>query len=615
MLVHHVRVEDGQLFVGRGVEVAADGIHLFGDAPGAAPRRPFEEHVLEQVRDAAPLGRFFGRARPRAKMPSVAERTCGIGSVNSRNAAGQHALANHPLDPRASSLRNVGSQKTSAPLARASRRSRAAPWSQRPSPTTAWAKSPLTTAPLPASTGTVTHRSTSAIAGSTANAPATSAVDLGAKRRRVDAPVKLHARERQAAKAGRPTRSQRTRVSCSASGRAKQRVRDAHAPSRDRRPPRAPWRARSPPRVGRRRSTASSSASERRGEPNSFAQSRPEPWPARRTRRRSRCAPAGAGCAWSRSVASLTAASHSGRSHHGMSIIPARSSSSRKNSARSPARQRVRFEKRLGLREKRGLDLVQRGRDLGHDRVERDRALLAFFFERAVAPDQRRDAGFEVARAELDAQRHAAHVPLVELEARRLALALVELDAQAGLLARREQVARSRIEHGRAVAAHDRHDHDLDRRHLRRNAQAAIVAVHHDQRAEHAPRHPPRRRPGELLRLVLGLERDVVGAREVLAELVRGPGLQRLAVGHQRFDRVGVGRRRQNVRSRSSRRGRPERRRRSRQRRDRRRACAPLLRPPPARSRARCGLLATETRACARTAACAFPSAARWPTG
>ena len=103
------------------------------------------------------------------------------------------------------------------------------------------------------------------------------------------------------------------------------------------------------------------------------------------------------------------------------------------------------------------------------------------------------------------------------------------------------------------VLAADRHDHDL----IRRNARAAARAR---CRRRAIMMTPPTRRvvtPHDVpqtccTRLVARLKRDVERLGEVLAEVVRRAGLQRAAVAHQRFDRVGAQARRRTSRSRSS---------------------------------------------------------------
>ena len=99
----------------------------------------------------------------------------------------------------------------------------------------------------------------------------------------------------------------------------------------------------------------------------------------------------------------------------------------------------------------------------------------------------------DVLRADLEPQRHAAHLPLVELPAGRLRIAIVEHHADAGARrARRESPGRR--QHGLLpVATRNRDDHDLLRRDLRRQDEAAVVAVRHDDAADQARGHAPRR--------------------------------------------------------------------------------------------------------------------------
>src|SRR5206468_1077671 len=50
------------LLGGEGVHVAADGIHLARNVFGRAVLRPFEDHVLDEVRDAVDVRIFVARA-------------------------------------------------------------------------------------------------------------------------------------------------------------------------------------------------------------------------------------------------------------------------------------------------------------------------------------------------------------------------------------------------------------------------------------------------------------------------------------------------------------------------------------------------------------------------
>ena len=78
------------------------------------------------------------------------------------------------------------------------------------------------------------------------------------------------------------------------------------------------------------------------------------------------------------------------------------------------------------------------------------------------------------------------------------------------------------------------------RRQSRRQDDAVVVAVRHDQRADKPRRNAPRRRPSERFLALLIEEFDLLGPGKILPEEVRRAGLQRFAVLHHGFDAVGV---------------------------------------------------------------------------
>src|SRR5579875_2249832 len=80
----------------------------------------------------------------------------------------------------------------------------------------------------------------------------------------------------------------------------------------------------------------------------------------------------------------------------------------------------VRFQKRFGMIEERLLNLVQQNAQTGRHLVQRNRGLLSLLPEGAIAPHQRGDALREIARAQLDANRHAPQLPFVEFPSRGL---------------------------------------------------------------------------------------------------------------------------------------------------------------------------------------------------
>ncbi len=142
--------------------------------------------------------------------------------------------------------------------------------------------------------------------------------------------------------------------------------------------------------------------------------------------------------------------------------------------------------------------------------------------------------------ANLDAHGNAFDLPLAVLEARGEIVAVVDAVQETAFPARRD--APHRLGHRRALVLvlPDRHDDDLNRRQSRRKDQAVVVRVGHDQRADQARGGAPRRSPGILLAVIGGGVLDVERAREVLAQVMARPGLQRLAVLHHRLDRVGA---------------------------------------------------------------------------
>lgn len=85
----------------------------------------------------------------------------------------------------------------------------------------------------------------------------------------------------------------------------------------------------------------------------------------------------------------------------------------------------------------------------------------------------------------------------------------------------------------------DRDDRELDQGDLRRQHEAVVVAVHHDDRADHAGGNAPRGLVRVLQRVVAARERDAEVLRPAVAEVVARAALQRDAVVHHRLDRVG----------------------------------------------------------------------------
>ncbi len=62
VLVQNLDVETDVLFAGKGIEVAADGVDLAGDLTGGARGCSFEDHVLDEMRDAVDGDGLVARA-------------------------------------------------------------------------------------------------------------------------------------------------------------------------------------------------------------------------------------------------------------------------------------------------------------------------------------------------------------------------------------------------------------------------------------------------------------------------------------------------------------------------------------------------------------------------
>ena len=62
VLVEHLDVIAGVFLRGERVELAADGVDRLGDVFGGARAGALEQHVLDEMRDAAALGRFVARS-------------------------------------------------------------------------------------------------------------------------------------------------------------------------------------------------------------------------------------------------------------------------------------------------------------------------------------------------------------------------------------------------------------------------------------------------------------------------------------------------------------------------------------------------------------------------
>ncbi len=186
----------------------------------------------------------------------------------------------------------------------------------------------------------------------------------------------------------------------------------------------------------------------------------------------------------------------------------------------------------LGLVEQTLLHCVEQLGNLFRKFRERNGDLLA-----VIAPYGHTHAVFNIARADLNAQRNALHLILCALPAEAV-VTEVYLDADArrpesgvqlvGLLGDTRLVLRNGD------------DDDLHGRDARRQDQTVIVAVGHDDTADDAGGQTP----GGLVRMLLPVlavgEGDVELLGKAGAEVMARAGLERLVVVHHALDGVGV---------------------------------------------------------------------------
>jgi hypothetical protein len=167
----------------------------------------------------------------------------------------------------------------------------------------------------------------------------------------------------------------------------------------------------------------------------------------------------------------------------------------------------------------------QQPRNLRGQAVERD-GLLGV----AGAPGDHGLAGGEVPRPQFYPQRDPAQLVIGDPAPQRDVRVVVELGPDR-LDAEGVNQGPGGLGHPLAGAGHEYYD--LRRGKPRRDAQPTVVSVDHDHRAEQPRRDPPGGLP-DVAQLAVAIgEPDVKRPGEVLAQLVRGPHLQRLAVAHQ----------------------------------------------------------------------------------
>ena len=178
------------------------------------------------------------------------------------------------------------------------------------------------------------------------------------------------------------------------------------------------------------------------------------------------------------------------------------------------------------------MDGVKQRLDLVNDPLDLGRDLFA-----VVAADEAAVALGQVAGTELEADGHAAHLVLSALPAHGL-VAVVQLDADIGGDEVRHHTLGG-LEHLGILMRGDGHDDDLRGRDARGQDKAVVVAVGHDDRADHARGGAPGRLKRVLELVVAAGEGHVIGAGELISKVVARRTLKRLAVLHHALDGIG----------------------------------------------------------------------------
>ena len=152
-----------------------------------------------------------------------------------------------------------------------------------------------------------------------------------------------------------------------------------------------------------------------------------------------------------------------------------------------------------------------------------------------ISPDIYAPVLCDISRSYLDAQRHASHLAVRELEARAL-LRIIDRDADTRCLERRLYLMRL-VEHALLLLL-DGHDGHLRRRYERRELQPRVVSVHHDDGADDPRRKSPRGLM-DVFELVVPVgELDIESSGKAVSEVVARARLQCLAVMHECLYRI-----------------------------------------------------------------------------
>ena len=144
---------------------------------------------------------------------------------------------------------------------------------------------------------------------------------------------------------------------------------------------------------------------------------------------------------------------------------------------------------------------------------------------------------FNILGADLHADRNPAHFPIVEFEAGTDVVAVIHLDANArGFEFLVYTVSDCHYFHLFIFLFENGNDDGLNGREARRQHQPLIVAVSHDDRADHASGQAPRCGFTKLQCVILIQVLNLKSLRKVLAKIMRGGGLQCAFILHHAFN-------------------------------------------------------------------------------
>src|SRR5579875_2363779 len=149
-----------------------------------------------------------------------------------------------------------------------------------------------------------------------------------------------------------------------------------------------------------------------------------------------------------------------------------------------------------------------------------------------------------IAWADLNAHRHAAHLPLVKFPTRCI-LATVYSETHLPFKHLFDTPDRLFYQRFLGILAPDRHHYGLIWGQAWRQDQTRLIAMDHDDTPDHARAEAPTG-GSAIFALSIGIQKlNIEASGEIVTQVMAGSGLQCLAVTHQRLDRIGAQRTRE----------------------------------------------------------------------